>query len=155
MLWNRPSAELSVEHEGQEISAEQILGIVQKTGSQASLGEGKGRYLPLPQFPANADVRWVVNKGQRAELEPEIVAGKYTVFDFYAEWCGPCRVLDQHLIETMKSRPDIALRKINIVDWDSPVSAQHLSTAKGLPYLLVYGPHGKQVDTVSGLEIPR
>lgn len=153
--WNHRNAELTVEHNGQGITPQQILGAVEGTGSKASLGAGKGRYLDPTRFPAEFDVRWVVRNGEKAELEPEIVDGKFTVFDFYADWCGPCRILDASLLETLKSRSDIAVRKLNIVDWDSPIAAQHLASAGSLPYVIVFGPDGQKLDDIAGLDLPR
>ena len=55
-------------------------------------------FAPPLTPPPGADVRPLVEEGQDlAALEPHLVKGKVTVFDFHATWCPPCRKVDQHL----------------------------------------------------------
>ena len=45
----------------------------------------------------------------------EIVEGKGSVLlDFYADWCGPCRMVAPIVEEIASERPDIAVGKINV-----------------------------------------
>lgn len=85
-----------------------------------------------------------------ASLEDHVVAGEVTVFDFYGTWCGPCRDVDTFL----SKRSDIAYRKINIGDWDTPVAKHYLRKVPTLPYVIVYGRDGKKLREISGLDIP-
>ena len=43
------------------------------------------------------------------------------------------RKFDVFMEEFLRENPDIALRKINIIDWDSPVANQHLAHAENIP----------------------
>ena len=45
----------------------------------------------------------------------ELKAGDRPVLvDFYADWCGPCRMLSPIIDEIAKERPDIAVGKVNV-----------------------------------------
>ena len=57
--------------------------------------------------------------------------------------------------KVLASQRDVALRKIDVVDWDSPVAGQHLRGVSELPYVEVYGPDGKAVARISGLDLER
>lgn len=83
------------------------------------------------------DKQDVTNDGSAVPLVP--VAGKITVFDFWATWCEPCEVVDHELAELARRYPDaIAVRKVNIVDVDSPAAQKYLGDAT-LPHLKVFG----------------
>jgi thiol-disulfide isomerase/thioredoxin/plastocyanin len=89
-----------------------------------------------------ADVLDLGKNGSRVELVP--VPGKITIFDFWATWCVPCKTLEPVLVELAKKHPErVALRRIDAVDWDSPVVAQHLTPrAFDLPHLKIYDAKG-------------
>ncbi len=89
-----------------------------------------------PELP-EGDVM-VVSKGDRIDLQENAVDGKYTIYDFYADWCPPCRTLDVELRELAATHDNVAIRKIDIIDWTTPVVEQHGVT--GLPYMVIYGP---------------
>lgn len=38
------------------------------------------------------------------------------VIDFYAEWCGPCKVLSPIIEKLKENNPDIEIEKINVDD---------------------------------------
>lgn len=46
-------------------------------------------------------------------FEQEISTGTVLV-DFYADWCGPCKMLAPILAEIDEEREDIAVKKVNI-----------------------------------------
>jgi thiol-disulfide isomerase/thioredoxin len=80
------------------------------------------------------------------------VADKFTVFDVYADWCGPCRDVDKKLREIVSRRPDVAVRKLNVVDFDSPL-ARDLGIEL-LPHVIVYTPMGKKTE-IHGAELDK
>ena len=103
-------------------------------------------------FPAGADVQFSVLDGSKTEIAPLLAPGKYTAVDFYADWCVPCRALDKRFAEMMSRRKDLALRKLNIVEWESPLARQHLGSVDAIPYVRLYGPDGKKVGEFSGID---
>ncbi len=90
-----------------------------------------------------ADVA-IIAHGERVDLRAHAVPGKYTVFDFYAVWCPPCRVLGPAL-EKLASRNagKLAIRKVDIVDWTMPVAEQY--GVQELPYLVLYDAGGRKL----------
>ena len=89
-----------------------------------------------------ADVVDVQPPGAAIDLVP--VPGKLTIFEFGASWCEPCKTLEPVLVELAKKHPDVAVRRIDVVDWDSPVVARYLTPrAFDLPHVKVFDASGK------------
>jgi thiol-disulfide isomerase/thioredoxin len=110
-------------------------------------------FEPLPVLAPGADLRKLSHEGEDVpELALHAVPGKVTVFDFYADWCPPCRQVDIHMFGLLNARQDVAYRKLNVVSWDSPLARRHLGQVENLPYLVVYGKDGKPVRTLQGFD---
>lgn len=123
-------------------------------GFQAILGAGKGRYLPFASFPEGADAKIVAHDGEDvADLASVTVKGKVTVVDFSATWCKPCRLVDDHMAKVLSKRGDVAYRKLDIKDWDSPLAKHYLRDVPKLPYVIVFGAGGQKVKSFSGVDI--
>jgi thiol-disulfide isomerase/thioredoxin len=75
------------------------------------------------------------------------------VFDFYADWCGPCHDVDRHMHALLAQDKGLAYRRINIVSWDSEVAKHHLAGAKGLPFVIVFDKHGRELERISGVDL--
>lgn len=111
-------------------------------------------FSPALAPPAGADVKPLIEEGQDlAALEPHLVPGKVTIFDFHASWCPPCRKVDEHLYRVIEARPDLAIRKIDVGSWDSPVAERWLGDVPELPHLIVFDKHGKRVAAISGAKL--
>ena len=109
---------------------------------------------PMPALAASADVAKISEGGVDVpSLEAHLAPGKVTVFDFYADWCVPCREVDAHMFEVVNRRSDVALRKIDVSTWDSPVAKRYMAKVPGLPYLIVYGKDGQLVARIFGLRL--
>ena len=48
------------------------------------------------------------------DLENVKNSGKIILLDFYADWCGPCRMLSPVLDEFTEENPDFVVGKINV-----------------------------------------
>ena len=122
---------------------------VARAGLQAVAGPGQGAYRPTESYPEGADVALLSKDGSAVgPLQKLRVAGKYTVFDVYADWCGPCRKVDQRLREIVAARKDVAVRRLNVVTFDTPLARELGPGLEEIPYLLVYTPSGKRTEIV-------
>src|SRR5436309_386335 len=106
-------------------------------------GAALGAYA-LKRTPAGEPDVKIIAHGERIDLAPHAVPGKYTVFDFYAVWCPPCRALSPAL-ERLASRNTgkLAIRKVDIVDWTMPVAEQY--GIEELPYLVLFDGNGRKL----------
>lgn len=133
----------------------EVIAAVERAGLRAVVGPGQGSYLPAPEYPPGADVVFLTRDGSAVgPLDRLRAPGKYTVFDVYAEWCGPCRVIDERLRELAAARPDLAVRKLDVVDFDTPLARELGARFEALPYVVVFSPAGKRTDIV-GLDLRR
>jgi thiol-disulfide isomerase/thioredoxin len=117
-------------------------------------GKGRGGYLAWQPAPEGADVQQVSSNGEDVpSLTPFLVSGKVTIVDFSAKWCEPCRRMDEHVMELVTKRADIAYRKLDVGDWDTPLSTHYLEGVKELPHALVFDRRGRQLAVISGLDL--
>jgi len=100
----------------------------------------------------NADLdAETISRGEEVDIDQHVVAGKFTIFDFGAPWCGPCHVAEKMLKDYLREHSDVAVRAV-VLDSDDakasfamPVAHQHLGAAPGLPYFVAVGPTGRTV----------
>ena len=58
-----------------------------------------------------------VLKITKENYETEVLkSDKLVLIDFYADWCGPCKLLGPVLEKISKSYPDITFIKVNVDD---------------------------------------
>jgi thiol-disulfide isomerase/thioredoxin len=111
-------------------------------------------FEPLPALAQGADLRKLSEAGEDVpELGAHAVQGKVTVFDFYADWCPPCRKVDAHMYGLLNGRTDVAYRKLNVVSWDTPLAKRYLGGVPNLPFVVVYGKDGREVARMTGLDL--
>lgn len=78
----------------------------------------------------------IINEQQFKELINETM-----IIDFYADWCGPCKMLAPFLEELAEKYPEIGIYKIN-VDNDSDVARKY--GVSSIPTLVAFK-GGKEV----------
>ncbi len=124
-----------------------VTDALKKAGVKAVAGAGKGTYALPAGYAAGADALVLTNDGSKVgPLEKLRVAGKYTVFDFYAEWCAPCKLVDERLRKITGHRKDVAVRKLDVVDFDSELAEEIGDNADGLPYVVIFTPNGGRTE---------
>lgn len=101
---------------------------------------------------SGADFAVLGSPGEAVEVEAHLAPGKVTVVDFWAVWCQPCHALAKQLLALARAEPRLAIRQLDIVDWDSPATKRWLKNIPTLPYLRIYGPDRKLAAALSGDE---
>ena len=92
----------------------------------------------------------VISHGAQVDINQCLALGNVTVVEFYADWCGPCRRISPSLEQMASSDPQVALRKIDIVNWRTPVAQQF--NIHSIPQMNVYNRGGGLVGTVLGAD---
>ena len=90
----------------------------------------------------------VIGFGQTVNLQDHLVKGKTVIFDFFSQYCPPCRRISPLLTKLAEKRSDIVVIKVDInrkdvtgIDWASPVAQQF--QLQGIPHFKIYSPEGK------------
>ena len=68
------------------------------------------------------------------EFDESIKTGKVLV-DFYAEWCGPCKILSPVVDELSEELKDISFYKLNVDESDEVVRKYSVMS---IPTLLIF-----------------
>src|SRR5438270_5876722 len=92
----------------------------------------------------------VISHGAQVDITRHLALGSVTIVDFYADWCGPCRMVSPTLEQMAQTDPEIALRKIDIVNWNTAVVRQY--SIHSIPQVNVYNRGGQLVGTVVGAD---
>ncbi|MBN4072264.1 cation transporter [Flavobacteriales bacterium AH-315-E23] len=94
----------------------------------------------------------VVKGGDKIKVKDYLATDTITIFDFYADWCGPCRVFSPKLERLLIDHPKVKLVKVDIVAWKSALSKQLTKEYQfpALPFVLIFDDQGKLLGKVQG-----
>jgi len=85
----------------------------------------------------------VTDQNFQAEV---LEADKPVLVDFWATWCGPCRIVAPHLEELSAEREDLQIVKLNVDD--NPQTAARYGVMS-IPTLLLFK-HGQVAHQIIG-----
>jgi thioredoxin 1 len=95
----------------------------------------------------------VIGHGAQVDITKHLSVGNVTIVDFYADWCGPCKLISPALEQMAKTDPEVAVRKIDIIDWTTAVVKQY--NVHAIPQINIYGRTGKLVGIVIGPDVQK
>lgn len=87
-----------------------------------------------------------MEKMKLEDLQKEIANG-VTLLDFYATWCGPCKMIAPVVVEIEKEFPDLKVLKFN-VDEDIEIAAHY--GVRTIPAFAIVK-NGEVIDQFAGL----
>ena len=80
--------------------------------------------------------------------EQKINEDKLTVVKYFANWCGPCKVLTPILEDVVKNYGDINVGEVNI---DTNMALAQKDGIRGVPTVVFYK-NGQVLDKMDGLQ---
>ena len=83
---------------------------------------------------------------EREEQFDEIIAKGTVLVDFYADWCGPCRMLGPVIEEVDKEVSDLVVLKVNVDDMNRLAGRYSI---RSIPTVMLFK-DGKAVATRVG-----
>jgi len=152
-----------VDFESKKATVEAKKSAVTLGDIQSALGTLGFEALPLGEQPTlplseaekkTLDIQ-ALRQGERLDLRKHLAQGKITLFDYYADWCGPCHLLTPKLERLVFKYQNVALRKVDIGTWESDAANQASSEFElpGLPFTRVFDIQGKLLGQVHGNQI--
>jgi len=83
----------------------------------------------------------------QSQLDDIVAEGGVVLVDFYADWCGPCQMLEP-TVETLAAETEATVAKVD-VDANQQLAAAY--GVQGVPTLVLFA-DGEQVEQVVGLQ---
>jgi len=140
-----------------QLTEEGLKETLEKETSFEALFKGESLIPPLSEKEKEGLDIQVIEGGSKIRFKDYLVVGKITIFDFYADWCAPCKVFSPKLERLIQSNPNLALRKVDVVDWKSAIAKQLTRDYQlpALPFALIFEENGKLLGKVEGNNIEK
>jgi thiol-disulfide isomerase/thioredoxin len=142
------SLDLRIRAYGNVVGAQLDLPLVAEVSAGRLFHFENGREETSPPSGGSADFEDIVRGGEAVPLQG--VPGKWTVFDFWAPWCEACKRLTLELARLAGEDPLLAVRRVNIIDFDSQIAVRELPGVSVLPHIRLVSPDGKTAWEGSG-----
>ena len=81
-----------------------------------------------------------------ADFEQVTNSAEWVLVDFWAPWCGPCKMIGPVLEQIASERDNLTVAKVNTDT--NPITPGRFGV-RGIPYLVLFH-NGKQVDSKTG-----
>jgi thioredoxin 1 len=88
-----------------------------------------------------------VRVGGQSELDELVSDTDVVLVDFYADWCGPCRMLEP-VVERLAADTDAAVAKVDV---DVNQALARSFGVRGVPTLVLFA-DGEQVEEIVGVQ---
>lgn len=88
-----------------------------------------------------------IELGESDEFESVVAEHEIVIVDFYADWCGPCRMMEP-AVEAVAAKTSATVLKVDI-DRHQQLAAAH--DIRGVPTTKVFA-GGTEVDQMVGLQ---
>ncbi len=128
-----------------------VAALLVLSGCPETATETETAPAPTSSGGGSSDGVATISRGERVDLADHAIAGKITIFDFYSDYCPPCKAISPKLEELAARRDDIAVVKVDInrpgergIDWRSPVAQQY--SLQSIPHFIIYGTNGRVMD---------
>lgn len=81
------------------------------------------------------------------QFEEEITNEKIVLVDFYADWCGPCKMLAPILEQISEENPEIKIIEVNVDEYSNEAKNYNILS---IP-TLIFMENGKEKKRLVGL----
>jgi thiol-disulfide isomerase/thioredoxin len=104
-------------------------------------GTGKGQTIPAGQRRPAPDVRGDLLGG--GELDIDSLRGRVVVLNFWASWCGPCRVESPDLDAVYRQTGGRGVQVVGVGVKDDEQALRAFVATKKISYPSLFDPNGK------------
>ena len=79
-------------------------------------------------------------------FQSEVLDKSIALVDFYADWCGPCKMIAPIIEEIAKERSDVSVGKVNV---DESVGIAMEYNVVSIPTMIIFK-NGKEASRIVG-----
>ena len=129
------SFSVSEETDNVVVKAKNVKAVVAKATGEVTFFDANGNQLlkeakdgkMFKDFEAEYE-------GKVTKLSDYVGKGKYVLVDFWASWCGPCRMEIPNLIAVYNKYKGEKFEVLGVATWDEPDATKQAIEELGIPY---------------------